>query len=90
MLQDPPLVRLNYFSEAQDVAVLVAAVKTSVRLGQSQPFKQFGAEFYDKPLEACSKVRVQVQNATSTTAKLRQMHPKSSKCFFCGDIFILS
>jgi hypothetical protein len=54
--QDPPIVCPNYFSEPEDVAVLVEAVKTSIKWGQSEPFKKFGATFYDKPLEACSKV----------------------------------
>jgi hypothetical protein len=55
-LQDPPIVRPNYFSEPEDVATLVEAVKTSVKWGQSEPFKKFGSTFYDKPLDACSKV----------------------------------
>ena len=59
--QDPPLIRGNLFSDPHDVAVLVHAIKVSIRLGLSQPFTQFGAEFYNVPLEACSQVQAKLK-----------------------------
>jgi hypothetical protein len=55
-VQDPVIIEPNYFSNPHDVAVLVRAIKDSLLIGQSSHFKQFGAQFYDKPLDQCSQV----------------------------------
>jgi hypothetical protein len=68
------IIEANYFSHPHDVAVLVRAIKDSLLIGQSSHFKQFGAKFYDKPLDQCSQVlhylleqRLQVMNITCRT-----------------------
>jgi hypothetical protein len=58
LVQDPPLLRANYFSHPLDVAVLVAAVKAALKLGRNSAFTQFGAKFYDQPLPSCSQVQL--------------------------------
>ncbi len=55
-VQDPVVIEANYFSHPYDMAVLVRAIKDSLLIGQSSHFKQFGAKFYDKPLDQCSQV----------------------------------
>ncbi len=55
-VQDPVIIEPNYFSHPHDVAVLVRAIKDSLLIGHSSHFKQFGAQFYDKPLDQCSQV----------------------------------
>jgi hypothetical protein len=50
------IIEANYFSNPYDMAVLVRAIKDSLLIGHSSHFKQFGAKFYDKPLDQCSQV----------------------------------
>jgi len=45
----------NYFSDPLDIKVMVDAIKLSISLGESKFFRQFGAKFYDVPLEFCKQ-----------------------------------
>ena len=49
----PPIINPNYFSDPLDMAVMLRAIKFSLALGLSPSFQQFGAKFYDRPLEFC-------------------------------------
>jgi len=43
----------NYFDNPLDVKRLISGIKLSLALGNSKPFKRFGARFYDRPIEFC-------------------------------------
>jgi len=53
--QDPPVINANYFSDPHDIKVLISAIKMAIKIGQSKFFRQFGAKFFDSPIEFCSR-----------------------------------
>jgi len=53
--QTAPVILPNYYADPLDMQVMIKAIKVSLELGNSKFFRQFGAKFYDKPLEFCKK-----------------------------------
>jgi len=54
---DQPIINPNYFSDPLDVKRLISGIRFSIALGNSKPFKKFGARFYNRPIEFCKSFR---------------------------------
>jgi len=54
---DEPEINPNYFSDPLDVQRLISGIRFSLALGNSRPFKNFGARFYDRPIEFCKEFK---------------------------------
>ncbi|KAJ0171794.1 hypothetical protein K1T71_012557 [Dendrolimus kikuchii] len=50
-----PLIYSRFFTEREDVAVLISGMKFAVSLEETEAFKASGASFVKIPVEACSK-----------------------------------
>jgi glucose dehydrogenase (acceptor) len=44
----------NYFHDEEDVETILAAIKFSLKLARTPPFKRLGARIYDTPLPNCA------------------------------------
>ena len=54
---DPPIIDPNYLSHPLDLARLVRAVRFSQQLGTSSHFRQYGAQFYSRPIsQVCCRI----------------------------------
>ena len=50
---DKPIINPNYYSDPQDLKVIIEGVRIAYAFGNSQALKQFGAKFYDQPFPGC-------------------------------------
>jgi len=50
---DPAEINPNYFDDPLDAKRLISGINFAIALGNSKPFKKFGARFYDQPIEFC-------------------------------------
>ena len=51
----PPAIFANYLSEKSDVETLIKGIKECIRIGETYPFKRYGAKFYSQPNPICKK-----------------------------------
>ena len=51
----PPAIFANYLSEQSDVETLIKGIKECIRIGETHPFKRYGAKFYSRPNPICKK-----------------------------------
>ena len=50
---DHPIIQPNYLSDRRDIEALVEGLKIARSIGDSRPFKYYGARFYSKSLPGC-------------------------------------
>ena len=50
---DKPLIDPQYFSNVQDLKVLIEGVKIGLALGQTEAFKKIGSQFYNATFPGC-------------------------------------
>lgn len=57
-----PIINANYFSDPQDVRVLVEGAKIAMRVSEAKVFKQFGSRVYTRKLPGCEHLKFASDN----------------------------
>ncbi|XP_023238130.1 glucose dehydrogenase [FAD, quinone]-like [Centruroides sculpturatus] len=52
---DHPVIQPNYLSHPQDVLRLIDAMKITIQIGESKPFRKFGSRLYSTPVPGCER-----------------------------------
>ncbi|XP_023228520.1 glucose dehydrogenase [FAD, quinone]-like [Centruroides sculpturatus] len=52
---DHPVIQPNYLSHPQDVLTLIDAMKITIQIGESKPFRKFGSRLYSTPVPGCER-----------------------------------
>lgn len=52
-----PIINANYFSDPQDIAVLVEGVKIALQVSEAKVFQQFGSRVHRNKLPGCQELR---------------------------------